>query len=83
MRLFAEGNVDFALADLTQAEYDGYYLGYANRALWPVFHYRVDLAHFDEAEFAAYERSTAASPGCSPSSPATTTPSGCTTTTSC
>ena len=55
VRLFAEGNVDFALADLTQAEYDGYYLGYANRALWPVFHYRVDLAHFDEAEFAAYE----------------------------
>jgi trehalose 6-phosphate synthase len=55
VRLFAEGNVDFALADLTQAEYDGYYLGYSNRAIWPVFHYRVDLAHFDEAEFEAYE----------------------------
>jgi trehalose 6-phosphate synthase len=55
VRLFAEGNVDFALADLTQAEYEGYYLGYANRALWPVFHYRVDLAYFDEADFAAYE----------------------------
>jgi len=55
VRLFAEGNVDFALADLTQAEYEGYYLGFANRALWPVFHYRIDLAHFDEAEFAAYE----------------------------
>ena len=23
--------------------------------LWPVFHYRVDLAHFDDADFAAYE----------------------------
>jgi trehalose 6-phosphate synthase len=55
VRLFAEGNVDYALADLTLAEYEGYYLGYANRALWPVFHYRIDLAHFDEAEFAAYE----------------------------
>lgn len=55
VRLFAENNVDFALADLTQAEYDGYYLGYANRALWPVFHYRIDLARFDESEFAAYE----------------------------
>ena len=33
---------------LTQAEYEGYYLGYANRALWPVFHYRIDLARFDE-----------------------------------
>jgi trehalose 6-phosphate synthase len=56
VRLFAEGNVDYALADLTQAEYEGYYLGYANRSLWPVFHYRVDLAHFDETEFAAYEQ---------------------------
>ncbi|MFO1209438.1 MAG: trehalose-6-phosphate synthase [Amaricoccus sp.] len=55
VRLVSEGNVDFALADLTQAEYDGYYLGYSNRALWPVFHYRVDLAHFHEADFAAYE----------------------------
>ena len=55
VRLFAEDNVDFALADLTEAEYEGYYLGYANRALWPVFHYRVDLAHFDETEFATYE----------------------------
>jgi len=55
VRLFAEDNIEYALADLTQAEYDGYYLGYANRALWPVFHYRIDLAHFDDAEFAAYE----------------------------
>ena len=55
VRLFSEGNVEFALADLTQAEYEGYYLGYANRTLWPVFHYRVDLAHFDDADFAAYE----------------------------
>ena len=55
VRHFTEGNVEFALADLTTTEYQGYYLGYANRALWPVFHYRIDLAHFDEAEFAAYE----------------------------
>lgn len=55
VRVFAEDNIDFALADLTRTEYEGYYLGYANRALWPVFHYRVDLAYFDEAEFAAYE----------------------------
>lgn len=55
VRLFAEGAIEYAVADLTQAEHDGYYLGYSNRALWPVFHYRVDLAHFDEAEFAAYE----------------------------
>lgn len=55
VRLFTEGNVDYALADLTPPEHEGYYLGYANRALWPVFHYRIDLAGFDETEFAAYE----------------------------
>lgn len=55
VRLIADGNVDYALADLTEAEHDGYYLGYANRALWPVFHYRIDLAIFREADFAAYE----------------------------
>lgn len=55
VRLVSDGAVDFALADLTEAEHETYYLGYANRTLWPVFHYRVDLAHFDEAEFAGYE----------------------------
>jgi trehalose 6-phosphate synthase len=55
VRLFAEGNVDFALADLTIEEHKGYYLGYANDALWPVFHYRVDLARFEEGAFDAYE----------------------------
>lgn len=55
VRVFAEEKVDFAFADLTRAEYEGYYLGYSNRALWPVLHYRIDLAHFDEAEFASYE----------------------------
>ncbi len=54
VRLFVEGAVDFALADLTEAEYQGYYLGYANRTIWPVFHYRVDLAHFDQEAFDTY-----------------------------
>ena len=54
VRIVAENNVEFALADLTEAEYEGYYLGYANRALWPVFHYRIDLARFDDADWEAY-----------------------------
>ncbi|MFW8635132.1 alpha,alpha-trehalose-phosphate synthase (UDP-forming) [Cribrihabitans pelagius] len=55
IRLFAEENVDFALTDLTHEEYENYYLGYANRTLWPVFHYRVDLAEFEEETFHAYQ----------------------------
>jgi trehalose 6-phosphate synthase len=46
-RLQRSGNIAYALVDLTEAEHDGYYLGFANRTLWPAFHYRIDLANFD------------------------------------
>ncbi|MEM9751228.1 MAG: trehalose-6-phosphate synthase, partial [Pseudomonadota bacterium] len=55
LRSFVDEGVEFALADLTQEEYDGFYLGYANRSLWPTFHYRVDLATFNEEDFAVYD----------------------------
>lgn len=55
LRLVSDGKIDFALSDLSEAEHEQYYLGYANRTLWPVFHYRVDLAVFDEDAFAGYE----------------------------
>ncbi|WP_018146546.1 alpha,alpha-trehalose-phosphate synthase (UDP-forming) [Henriciella marina] len=48
--------VDFVVTDFTEAEHDGFYLQYANRVIWPVFHYRVDLAHFGDTDFEAYER---------------------------
>lgn len=54
VRHVTDGAIEFALADLTAEEHAGYYLGYSNRALWPVFHYRIDLARFDDAEFEAY-----------------------------
>jgi len=49
-----EANVTFVLSDLTQDEHDDYYLGYANQVIWPVFHYRVDLANFEDDYFPAY-----------------------------
>ena len=55
VRVVSEAPVDFMLADLTEAEHAGYYLGYANKTLWPVFHYRVDLARFDDGDYEAYE----------------------------
>jgi trehalose 6-phosphate synthase len=55
VHMFTENGVDFALSDLTESEHENYYLGYANRTLWPVFHYRVDLAVFDDASFEGYE----------------------------
>ncbi|HEV7254055.1 MAG TPA: trehalose-6-phosphate synthase [Mesorhizobium sp.] len=55
VRTIREADIEFALADLTRAECDGYYHGFANKSLWPVFHYRIDLAAFDESDFQTYE----------------------------
>ncbi|MEM8935926.1 MAG: trehalose-6-phosphate synthase [Pseudomonadota bacterium] len=49
-----DDGVEFNLTDLTQDEHDGYYVAYANRVLWPIFHYRIDLSSFDETSFGVY-----------------------------
>lgn len=46
----------FATVDLSQMDYDDYYNGYANSTLWPLFHYRLDLAAFEEQSYSAYQR---------------------------
>lgn len=43
-----------ATTDLTASQHRGYYEGFANRTLWPLFHGRADLASFDRSAFAAY-----------------------------
>ena len=53
-RLVERGKVTYALLDLSREEYKGYYAGFSNRTLWPVCHYRVDLATFEPADYAAY-----------------------------
>ncbi|HYE41614.1 MAG TPA: alpha,alpha-trehalose-phosphate synthase (UDP-forming) [Ramlibacter sp.] len=50
------GPVKLAMVDLSQADHDDFYLGYSNGVLWPVFHYRVDLADFDAGYIAGYRR---------------------------
>ncbi|MEW6704751.1 MAG: alpha,alpha-trehalose-phosphate synthase (UDP-forming) [Pseudomonadota bacterium] len=40
------GNVTLATVDLTKTDHASYYLGYSNSVLWPIFHYRLDLADF-------------------------------------
>jgi trehalose 6-phosphate synthase len=47
-----EGRI--ATAPLSDADYAGYYLGYANSVLWPVFHNRLDLAQFEAGFFDQY-----------------------------
>jgi trehalose 6-phosphate synthase len=51
-----EGRVEFLLVDLTERDKQEYYSGFANRALWPLLHYRLDLADFDRQDTSGYFR---------------------------
>jgi trehalose 6-phosphate synthase len=48
--------VEVATVDLEETDYQEYYNGFANRTLWPLFHYRIDLAAFDRAFGKGYDR---------------------------
>jgi trehalose 6-phosphate synthase len=42
--------------DLSPVDFQEYYNGFANRVLWPILHYRVDLAGFTAVELGGYLR---------------------------
>lgn len=48
--------VTTATIDLEPQDIDEYYNGYANRTLWPLFHYRIDLTEYDRTFGEGYER---------------------------
>jgi trehalose 6-phosphate synthase len=50
------GNVSYAVTDLSQRDLDDFYHGFANRALWPVCHYRLDMTGFNRRNTAGYFR---------------------------
>ena len=54
---FARANgVTTATVDLEPRDVEEYYNGYANRTLWPLFHYRIDLAEYDRQFDSGYQR---------------------------
>lgn len=56
VRLQRAGEVTLATIALGREDHDAYYRGYSNGVLWPVFHYRLDLADFDAGDFEGYRR---------------------------
>jgi trehalose 6-phosphate synthase len=46
----------FVTIDLSPTDYQEYYNGFANRVLWPILHYRVDLAEFTAVDLGGYLR---------------------------
>jgi trehalose 6-phosphate synthase len=51
-----DDGVTTATVDLEEQDVDEYYNGYANRTLWPLFHYRLDLAEFERQFAGGYQR---------------------------
>src|SRR5471032_103477 len=52
--ILKKGNVTFATVDLSRADYEDYYLGYANSTLWPLLHYQLGLIEFHRKQFHGY-----------------------------
>jgi trehalose 6-phosphate synthase len=50
------GSLTYAVCDLSRRDIEQYYCGFANQALWPICHYRLDLANLSECSAAAYFR---------------------------
>ena len=50
------GKTDYVVTDLSEEDYQEYYNGFANRVLWPVLHYRIDLTEFTRRDLTGYFR---------------------------
>ncbi|UKE51698.1 alpha,alpha-trehalose-phosphate synthase (UDP-forming) [Xanthomonas translucens] len=51
-----QGDIRFVTMDLNRADLDAYYNGFANRTLWPLLHFRLDLVDYDRATREGYRR---------------------------
>jgi trehalose 6-phosphate synthase len=55
-RSVKHNNVEYIVTDLSKDDYQEYYNGFANRVLWPILHYRLDLAEFARRDLSGYFR---------------------------
>ena len=55
-KIIDAGGITYATLDLSAADRNEYYNGFANRTLWPLFHYRTDLTAYDRAFYRGYTR---------------------------
>jgi trehalose 6-phosphate synthase len=51
-----QDNISYVTVDLRKDDYDEFYNGFANRVLWPILHYRLDLAEFTRRDLGGYFR---------------------------
>lgn len=55
-RTIRQGRMTYIVTDLSDEDYQEYYSGFANRVLWPILHYRLDLAEFLRRDLTGYLR---------------------------
>jgi trehalose 6-phosphate synthase len=55
-KTITHGANSYIVTDLKPEDFDEYYNGFANRVLWPIFHYRLDLAEFSRRDLSGYLR---------------------------
>jgi trehalose 6-phosphate synthase len=48
--------LSYIVTDLVDEDFQEYYYGFANRVLWPILHYRLDLAEFSGRDLGGYMR---------------------------
>ena len=56
LKLFEEGQITYALSDLSERDLSEYYNGLANSVLWPLCHYRIDLTDYSRRDAEGYFR---------------------------
>ncbi|HET9484933.1 MAG TPA: alpha,alpha-trehalose-phosphate synthase (UDP-forming) [Xanthomonadales bacterium] len=56
VRVTNSKNITFATIDLSRRDHGDYYAGFANRTLWPLFHFRPSLVDFDRSAYDGYLR---------------------------
>lgn len=55
MNVMEIGQITYATMDLSTDDYNRFYNGYCNEALWPVLHYRLDMVQYQRKNFDSYQ----------------------------
>jgi trehalose 6-phosphate synthase len=50
------GTIDYVSTALSESEYRGFYLGFSNSVLWPLFHYFISDFRYSESHFDVFKR---------------------------
>lgn len=55
----SDESIDYATFDLSRQDHDEFYAGFANRTLWPLLHYRLDMVDYQRSDLDGYMRTNA------------------------